>query len=93
MAIMALFGVGMDIGAGAVWMEYIAFLKAAPVFSSKSLHERTLRLHKGLKCNLPLLDAGNISSGGISENDSCSQGLPASSVSTHTPCGTTVERL
>lgn len=41
MAILALFGVGMDIGAGAVWMEYIAFLKAAPVFLSKSLHERT----------------------------------------------------
>lgn len=39
MAFLDLFGVGMDIGAGAVWMEYIAFLKAAPVFSSKFLHD------------------------------------------------------
>lgn len=47
MAILALFGVGMDIGAGAVWMEYIAFLKAAPVFSRKFLHKNSLRSHRG----------------------------------------------
>eukprot|EP00250_Pteridium_aquilinum_P018697 c24170_g1_i1 orf=244-2802(-) len=38
--------IGMDIGAGAVWMEYIAFLKAAPAASPQEESQRMTSVRK-----------------------------------------------
>lgn len=38
--------IGMDIGAGAVWMEYIAFLKAAPATSAQEESQRMTAVRK-----------------------------------------------